>query len=155
MSEWVSQEKWREKLQSVWFWKPSRKQGELSQKLTNKLKDTYFTQENFLQGKHTYFHARKGIRSGCSPPLRFCYLSKTGTCWNQMSLDLQTSLPSLHVLSIIWHNKPGAKQAFEENSSRILRVLINRLSIKARSIYAKNIMSVLIQVTITWSWKKN
>lgn len=59
MSEWGSPEKWGEKLQSVWFWKTSRKQGELSQKLTNKLKDTYFTQENFL----TYiFPCKEGHR---------------------------------------------------------------------------------------------
>lgn len=113
------------------------------------MKGTYFTKENFPR----YIFSCKGTGSGRSPPLRFCYLSKIGMCWNQMSLDLQNSLLSLHILSIIWHNKPEAKQAFEENSSPILRVLINRLSIKARSIYAKNIMSVLIQVTITCSWK--
>ena len=111
----------------------------------NKKQSTYFTKENFLK----YIFQCKNIVRVCSPLLRFCCLSKIGMCWNQMSLDLQNSLLSLHILSITWHNKPGAEQAFEENSSYILRVLINRLSIKARSIYAKNIMSVLIQVTIT------
>ena len=57
------------------------------------------------------------------------------------------------ILSIIWHNKCGAEQTFEENSSCILRVLINRLSLKVKCVSAKMIMSVLIQVTITWRWK--
>ena len=57
------------------------------------------------------------------------------------------------ILSIIWHNKCGAEQTFGENSSCFLRVLINRLFLKVKCIYAKMIMSVLIQVTITWRWK--
>ena len=57
------------------------------------------------------------------------------------------------ILSIKRHNKRGAEQTFEENSSCILRVLINRLSLKVKCVYAKMIMSLLIQVTITWRWK--
>lgn len=57
MSE--SQEKWGKKLQSaIWFLR-NLKWGELSLKITNKLKDTYFTQENFL----TYiFPCKEGHR---------------------------------------------------------------------------------------------